>query len=1194
MASHTLLLALLLIASATHALPAVASPALQKGAPTAILVPEDYPTIQEAVNSAPNGSIILVSPGTYNAFTVEGKNLTIRAAQPGTVYIAGAAGPLVTVRDAIVVIDGFNISCTLGPAVSVWGSTLELENSSVYSGVGEAILYYSGSLGGHTLLLYNVSVAGRDPIEAWNPARVVLEDSSVHPTSGESGAGGIHGAGEVALESTLVVGIRLLVLEAGTVGIEDSILDNASLKVAGDTLELLVSNLTVNASNQSTAPAVDVEASREAVVHAQDISVYNSTLGEPLFSIAAPTVVFASNGTRVANTSVEESLYSVSAWTSHVVVTRFETDNVVLASGSSMIRVAAEKGAGNGSINVSVSHAILEVRSAGLGRHYFLLLDAGRSNYSLALHDIVLENTSALLTLARVSVGGLEPRGHASIVGLYAPEGSLGGGSRALEDQGPGVVGVVFSSNLMPESLVIEDARNLVMEDLVLIIYHPPSPTWIYSGASIHVRSISDCLSTGPLVAVIPDPESTLGKLLLESPLNPSLEGDLEENFGGPGSTIVIEDVNATLPSSLYAILWPVKLLLVENASLGSIAWHYYCVGPQTRRTLLYPGVAVGASQDSSVVLEGVTSSIRVGSGSWSRLPITPLLCNESLTRISAVNGYLRLLGFDNVELENVSARVFHAELVVYSGNLTVRSMYVEALSSPPHLHWVGIEAGGSFRLENSSLGSAAGSGGGEVRVEPEWGAGLVEVRGFRGDTSIVIESSSMIKSIVLSNVTLYGLPGGVPGAYVGAPYRVLRVGDVRLAGLGLLVARAGSEILLDNLSVNGAPVEVVRGGSLVFSRESLGEVSAGELILLNANLTLEDTVLGGSSEGPATILVLAPSNATILNATLAGHASVWIASPHRIIVEESRVEANGYWSGLHIWGAGSGYVWFNDFSRGRVEIRDSRVSLDSPYPILYVLHGRCLVRILGNYWGEQGLLDEDGDGIADGVHTLNLFSARNASEILVDWYPLAYPPSDYRVKAIIRDPVNPLLIQRFQNRILYTLEILSKGNLTIAVLEDSRILYSRTLELQDWHQVISGAISLPGNAGAQKVVLEAQLDAARAGRTYTLTLTLNPTATIEGTSVLARANCAPGNATLGGNAEEQSPTVQSTTATRALQTRIASSGESGASSTTASPTGGRARTALPLVIEALLGGALILLSYYCYRVSRRRGVGQG
>lgn len=69
---------------------AVLVPASPMKAATTIYVPDDYPTIQAAVNNAAAGDTIIVRTGTYNeAVTVNKDNLTIRGVDRDTVIVDG-------------------------------------------------------------------------------------------------------------------------------------------------------------------------------------------------------------------------------------------------------------------------------------------------------------------------------------------------------------------------------------------------------------------------------------------------------------------------------------------------------------------------------------------------------------------------------------------------------------------------------------------------------------------------------------------------------------------------------------------------------------------------------------------------------------------------------------------------------------------------------------------------------------------------------------------------------------------------------------------------------------------------------------------------------------------------------------------------------------------------------------------------
>ncbi len=64
--------------------------------PAILRVPEEYPQIQVAIDAAPNGAIILISPGEYRENLTIRKSLTLRGAGPEQTTIQGIEQPLFT------------------------------------------------------------------------------------------------------------------------------------------------------------------------------------------------------------------------------------------------------------------------------------------------------------------------------------------------------------------------------------------------------------------------------------------------------------------------------------------------------------------------------------------------------------------------------------------------------------------------------------------------------------------------------------------------------------------------------------------------------------------------------------------------------------------------------------------------------------------------------------------------------------------------------------------------------------------------------------------------------------------------------------------------------------------------------------------------------------------------------------------
>lgn len=75
-----------------------------------IRVPADYPTIQEAINAAASGSMILVGSGTYHEHLVVNKTLTLIGQDKATTIIDGnKTGTVVHIKANNVTINGFTL-----------------------------------------------------------------------------------------------------------------------------------------------------------------------------------------------------------------------------------------------------------------------------------------------------------------------------------------------------------------------------------------------------------------------------------------------------------------------------------------------------------------------------------------------------------------------------------------------------------------------------------------------------------------------------------------------------------------------------------------------------------------------------------------------------------------------------------------------------------------------------------------------------------------------------------------------------------------------------------------------------------------------------------------------------------------------------------------------------------------------------
>jgi hypothetical protein len=140
-------------------------------------VPGDYPTVQQALDAAPEGAVITVAPGRYvENVDFGGKAVTLQGSGPDSILDGNFSGPVVRFGSGegeTSVLDSFTIMNGLSPS----GGGIEIRDSSPtilrnviagnYStGVGSGI--YVGGLAAaprilNNLMVFNTGVNGSDP-----------------------------------------------------------------------------------------------------------------------------------------------------------------------------------------------------------------------------------------------------------------------------------------------------------------------------------------------------------------------------------------------------------------------------------------------------------------------------------------------------------------------------------------------------------------------------------------------------------------------------------------------------------------------------------------------------------------------------------------------------------------------------------------------------------------------------------------------------------------------------------------------------------------------------------------------------------------------------------------------------------------------------------------------------------------------
>jgi len=109
-----------------------------------IIVPDDYPTIQQAIYNAADGDIIFVRSGTYNENLVIGKDISLEGENRETTVIDGMGSDCIKVGYADVIISGFTIE---NGSYGIYGygyrPSLNLSNVTVKNSKYYGIYFYN-------------------------------------------------------------------------------------------------------------------------------------------------------------------------------------------------------------------------------------------------------------------------------------------------------------------------------------------------------------------------------------------------------------------------------------------------------------------------------------------------------------------------------------------------------------------------------------------------------------------------------------------------------------------------------------------------------------------------------------------------------------------------------------------------------------------------------------------------------------------------------------------------------------------------------------------------------------------------------------------------------------------------------------------------------------------------------------------
>jgi len=151
--------------------------------------PGGFPTVQAAVDAAFPGDEVVIEPGSYGSFVLM-KGLTIRAAVPGTVSVAGAGffSLVLAPANAPVRLQGLNMGSytLLGGRISV--EDCDFVSAGIVLSVGNVVAHFE-----RCRVIGQPFLVGAQAAMVCNGSTVSMVDCSVVPTPGGVGSSGTPG-----------------------------------------------------------------------------------------------------------------------------------------------------------------------------------------------------------------------------------------------------------------------------------------------------------------------------------------------------------------------------------------------------------------------------------------------------------------------------------------------------------------------------------------------------------------------------------------------------------------------------------------------------------------------------------------------------------------------------------------------------------------------------------------------------------------------------------------------------------------------------------------------------------------------------------------------------------------------------------------------------------------------------------------